>query len=220
MNEHHQIITTVAAFRKSMLEDPLGTLPVLADALRELGALGNEAGDAICYWRDCRYGVRKPEDKWDEWYSKVMEKYGSAEYTYKTPNREPSLKLDGRVLTMFTRAESWRTITPALLADHPIFTYTMREARWEGIYQLGSEVFRNTEDLTLDFRDSLDVFTMGVVASMDRLCMPRLKRINVIVVETRATGPLKGRTGAAIMEAFKEGRVPRGVQFFWNSEPT
>lgn len=219
MNEFHRILSMVQEFRPAILSDPLGSIPILADALQELGELGEESAHAIRYWCGIRNGLRKQDKKWEKWYIDVMEKYGKSELAFRGETGT-FLRLRGRLLTMFTEAECFRVISTPELSAHPIFTVAIREVQWEALQKLSHPVFSNTQDLTLDFRESTHIFYTGVVYACERIYMPNLRNIGIYAVSNRQTAALKGRTSVTLMDAVAKGRIPKGTRLWWNGEPT
>ena len=218
MSEFHQIIETIREFRPSILSDPLGTLSILADALQEQSDLGEEAAHALRYWRDIRTGLREPDPKWETWFVTAMEKYGPPEVVSRG-EQGAYLTLRGRLLTMFTEAECFRIVTVAPLASHPIFTVAIREVQWDALYKLNHAVFSNTQDLTLDFRESTHIFFTGVVRAVELIEMPNLRNLGIHAIANRHTASLRGRASVAMMEAVAKKRIPKGTRLWWNGEP-
>lgn len=221
MEDWNQLLKLLVVYRPAVLLNPMGTLLVLADNLDEsCGSLGQEAGKALRYWCAVRDGHQPQDPAYEEWFTRVMVKYGPAEVIARDGEQREVSRLCGRVLTYWTRVIFTNQVAPALIQDQPIVSVEIVRPLWNAIYLLGDPCWRNTQELTLDFRDG-HIRTLGVVRSLEALTMPCLRRIMIRVDVDRNSGSgIKGRAAVALNESVLKGEVPRGVELWWNGERT
>lgn len=221
MEDWSLLLKLLVEYRPAVLLDPMGTLPVLADNLEDsCGSLGQEAANALRYWCRVRDGHQAQDSAYEEWFTRVMAKYGPAEVIGRDGEQREVSRLCGRVLNYWTRVIFTNQVSPALIQGQPIVSVEIVRPLWNAIYLLGDPCWRNTQELTLDYRDG-HIRTLGVVRGLESIMMPCLRRIMVHVDVDRNSGSgIKGRAAVALNESVLKGEVPRGVQLWWNGERT
>lgn len=221
MNPLRLITAKIDEFRDALLMDPLSTLPIMADALQELPTdLGEEAANAIRYWVGVRCRQRNWDREWEDWYLRVMKKYGSMTETYHArPDNAVVCELSGRMCHLFTSATFYARFDAPRVHRQPIFTLTMNGMNWSCMNAFYND-WPQVRELILDYRNSVDIQTIGVVYAFERLHMPALEKVMVHLPETRENAGTKGRAANALMMLVEKGRIPKGTQLWWNGKPT
>jgi hypothetical protein len=219
MNPLLTITAKIDEFRDALLADPLGTFPILADALQELPTdLGEEAAHAVRYWAGVRCGLRNWNREWEDWYLRIMAKYGAMTERHLAGDRV-FCEMSGRMCHLFTCAEFWDRFDRKLTHRHPIFTLTFREMSWRCM-EAFNEPWPQVRELILDYRDSIDIQTIGVVHALERLEMPSLQKVMVQLPDTQHNRAVKGQAALAMMSLVTKKRIPKGTQLWWNDRPT
>lgn len=219
MNPLLDITDKIEQFRDMLLFDPLGTLPIMADALQELDTnLGEEAALALRYWVGVRCGAREWNREWEDWYLRVMAKYGSWTERHMAGNAVYA-EMSGRLCHLFTCAEFFGRFDAKLVQRQPIFTLTIRQMNWDCMVAF-SEEWPQVRELILDYRDSNDISTIGVVHGLEMVEMPALQKVMVHLPDTQHNRAVKGHAAITMMELVEKKRIPRGTHLWWNDRPT
>jgi hypothetical protein len=203
------VLATFRTMRPAVVQDAWLGLPILADQLDDMATPhSREAADAIRYWLDVSTNVRMRDKEWDEWYTRVISKYGAL----KILDNNGDTQLGGRVCYYMTHAFFRGRVDYRVFQNNPLVSLHFAKFNWGMMEILRNGNLRNIVDLTLDFDFSDDIVNVGVVRAVEVIDAPQLQELH-LVATAREHDMLKGMSSVALMDNKK---IPKPIKVTWN----